>query len=540
MSFHSFFRVISFWVLLAISFGLFAFLIPFSNAALIVAVASEIAKGNIDRVSDQHFAFAVASLIAQVAASLATTLLFTHVIAVRLSLRAARRVVERASDHAALSAQFDTISERLRKNYFVGDALGEFTETTVRSEGVIQNTTRPQSFINFGELRDRLFALKMMPAMPGYFVGLGLLLTFIGLVIALNKAAGAATANDPKAMTAALNQLLQAATFKFSTSIAGLGASLVLSIIFRMYQISIESGIYRFCHALERRMSFHPAQKLAIETRDLLAEQRDELKQINSEQFFNRLGETVSPGFQAALAPVAEALKQSLDRVEQSSQGRLEDMLGKFVDSLNQGAGSELTGVADSLRTAKSGLDGIEQVLSATGGEFAERLGAASETLRAVVDQASRTAQAFGKVAGDVQAATEPLLAQGERVMNATESMARSVETSVTVLSGTEGAARLVSEALQSHLGELDAVWKAYESRFSQVDDDFSAAAERFHAEVTRHQEAIRDFVVAIDEHTASVLTKLASGVNSLDGNVEELAESVDELKEALAGASQR
>jgi hypothetical protein len=100
----------------------------------------------------------------------------------------------------------------------------------------VRNTVRPQSFINLTDARGELFGLKMMGSIPGYFVGLGLLLTFIGLVLALDKAAGSTAAGSAEAMTESLNELLAAATFKFSTSIAGLGASLALALIFRTYR----------------------------------------------------------------------------------------------------------------------------------------------------------------------------------------------------------------------------------------------------------------------------------------------------------------
>jgi hypothetical protein len=114
---------------------------------------------------------------------------------------------------------------------------------------------------NLADARGELFGLKMMGSIPGYFVGLGLLLTFIGLVLALNKAAGSTAAGSAEAMTDSLNELLAAATFKFSTSIAGLGASLALALIFRTYQIWIEGAFAGFSRALERRMLFYPSPK---------------------------------------------------------------------------------------------------------------------------------------------------------------------------------------------------------------------------------------------------------------------------------------
>ena len=116
-------------------------------------------------------------------------------------------------------------------------------------------------------------------------------------------------------MAASLDGLLQAATFKFATSIAGLGSSLALSLVFRTYQIWIDGAFYRLCHALESQLAFHPGQRLAIETRDILAEQRDQLKEINSDRFFSRLGETVRPGLEIAIGPLAATLSAAMEKL---------------------------------------------------------------------------------------------------------------------------------------------------------------------------------------------------------------------------------
>jgi hypothetical protein len=96
---------------------------------------------------------------------------------------------------------------------------------------------RPGSLLNFGAAREQLPGLKMMGSVPGYFVGVGLLLTFVGLVLALQQASAAVSSNDANGMQIATRQLLKVATFKFATSIAGLGSSIVLSIFFRIYTV---------------------------------------------------------------------------------------------------------------------------------------------------------------------------------------------------------------------------------------------------------------------------------------------------------------
>ena len=449
---------------------------------------------------------------------------------VRLALHSALRDVERASDVRSFAEHFEAISARLSRNGLIGGAWRAFAETTVREDGVVQNTVRPQSFINSTDAREQLFGLKLMPAIPGYFVGLGLLLTFIGLVLALYKASGATGTRSADEMAASLDGLLQAATFKFATSIAGLGSSLALSLVFRTYQIWIDGAFYRLCQALEKRLAFHPSQRLAMETRDILAEQRDELKEINSDRFFSRLGETVRPGLEIAIGPLAATLSAAMEKLEEASQSGLEEMLARFLEELRGGAGVEMTAIADSLRKAREGLDGTKEMLAGPGADFARHLNEASETLNCVVQEAARTAEAFGRVATDVQLASEPLLVHGERVAGAAESMASSIGNSVAALAATEEAARSVASALQAHFEQIASVWSAYEQRFKGADQDFGRAAERFHEEVSRHQDAMRNFVIAIDQHTADILAKINTAVAGLNESVENLNETLDEF----------
>jgi hypothetical protein len=140
----------------------------------------------------------------------------------------------------------------LARNALVGHGWRQFSAAVIREDNVVRYTVRPQTYINLADARGELFGLKMMSSIPGYFVGLGLLLTFIGLVLALNRAAGSTAAGSAEAMTSSLNELLAAATFKFSTSIAGLDASLGLALTFRTYQIWIEGAFEGLARSIEQ------------------------------------------------------------------------------------------------------------------------------------------------------------------------------------------------------------------------------------------------------------------------------------------------
>jgi len=275
---NGFTRFLLFWTLVAGALFVLSHTVPYSGWVLVLEVLRESALGNIGRISNRTFAFALSSGIVQFAIALALAFFVMHVLLLRAAVFSAKRALGRGMEPQRFAAEFDAVSGRLAQNAVVRHAWGEFADTALREDDGIHNTDRPQTFINIGDARERLFGLKMMGAIPGYFVGLGLLLTFVGLVLALGNAAESAQAGSAENMTKSLNALLAAATFKFSTSIAGLGASLGLSLLFRVYQILIESSFDSFGRAVEDRMLFRPPQKVAAESRDILAAQRDELK----------------------------------------------------------------------------------------------------------------------------------------------------------------------------------------------------------------------------------------------------------------------
>jgi hypothetical protein len=96
--------------------------------------------------------------------------------------------------------------------------------------------------------------------LPNYIVGFGLLFTF--LEIMLYFASSGVTGTIDKAQHA-LGDLLNAATFKFLTSIAGLVCSIAFSLLYRWRIRAIDRAFDQLCAQLERLMSFIAPEQLA-------------------------------------------------------------------------------------------------------------------------------------------------------------------------------------------------------------------------------------------------------------------------------------
>ena len=235
----------------------------------------------------------------------------------------ARRHFRRSGTPQEFNKAFDKINQTLQANGLIGHAWTEFEKTCIR-DLLVRRTVRPLSMINSGTARERLFGLRLMPTIPGYFVGLGLLLTFVGLVIALSKAVAGVSGASPANMTQSLRELLDAATFKFATSIAGLFSSLALALIFKSYSIVVDTAFEQFSRDIEKRTVYLVPQEIMLQSAWTEQEQLEQLKQINDVQFFDRLGQTIAPALisavHTAVEPLTTQLGATVNKLEMASR----------------------------------------------------------------------------------------------------------------------------------------------------------------------------------------------------------------------------
>lgn len=349
---------------------------------------------HVEGLSSQDFAFALTCMIFAVAFGLIAAYLAMHVGLISLAISDATGRIKRARNPAQFSDDFDAISQRLAKHPLIGSSWCVFEQTLVRIPGakIINATVRPGSLLNFSAAREQLAGLKMIGSIPGYFVGVGLLLTFIGLILALQQASAAVSSSDADGMQMATRQLLQVATFKFATSIAGLASSIVLSILFRFYIVLIEAAFDQLNSQIEQRVRIVSSQSIAWDMNEALNAQLTELKQINSADFFARMGEKISPQIQSALSnamsPVTTSIDNAMARLSDSSQSGVSDLMKEFSKTLQGGAGEELRELTKTLQTMQGAMVEAQSGIGRTGEDFGRRMTEAAENLNRLVADA--------------------------------------------------------------------------------------------------------------------------------------------------------
>lgn len=208
------------------------------------------------------------------------------------------------SQAAAKGDALPAVERAMAPSALLGDVWVTFKATLVISgEGEsrrTRTTVRPMTYFNLQAFHSHGIDFQFYRALPNYYVGLGLLLTFLGLVAGLYFASRGMQTNDFDQARQALVLLLNTSTFKFLTSVAGIGASLLAALAARIGTRQVHTAFDRMCMALELCLPL-------ITPEEIIQQQLAELqRQVQS---LSRLDRSID-----ALAGAVSALR-SLERV---------------------------------------------------------------------------------------------------------------------------------------------------------------------------------------------------------------------------------
>jgi hypothetical protein len=311
------------------------------------------------------------------------------------ALRRVQNQLKTITDHSTFSTDFAKIDETISSERFLKHAWEEFKETLITEEpGVIRNTARPSAYLNIGCVASDLH-LPTYQAIPNYFVGFGLLFTFLGLVAAIHFASEG-VAGDVAHAKESLGNLLTAATFKFATSIAGLISSLTLSIVIRLYIARVQRGFEGVCKLLEQRMTLVTPESLVLQQVIELRKQTVQLERFNTDfaveiakSLEERFNASLSNVIGSAVAPMVNAIDGMAKNFGEMNQDAMTQIVGEFKNSIQGAAGSEMTALARTLATVQETLHTTIAGMSKGSGDFGERIERSAERLERMMESAS-------------------------------------------------------------------------------------------------------------------------------------------------------
>lgn len=425
---------------------------------------------------------------------------------------------EPAAERSSFARNYLTVSQAMGVEAKGADALvqawREFQETIVDENGdPIRNTNRPSAF--FMRVVPRQTTLTFA---SNVFVGVGLILTFLGLIVALNTAAKGMAGGGVANAQLALTDLLTVAGAKFFSSVAGLLASIWLRFAEHRLSRRATAPVERICEFLERGLLYVPPQRLAVEQLEVLREQRDQLKFFNTDvalQLTDRIGEQ----FRQAIAPVTQSLGNLNSNMTSVTQG-----IGAGArEAIEKVSGEQLRGLSETLGSLRERLDDIGTKVGASGADAAEQIKAAGIEFSAA---ARDIREAFEKLTGNVDGLGERLTKQGQDAAVAQD------EALVRMRDG-------LAEAQERTASVMNRAVTALQSAGQQAAQDMQLRLSEALAEgVASSQETFRSAIAESGETLRETAGTLARAITDAAGGVERAGASFDRSAEAAGRTS--
>lgn len=425
----------------------------------------------------------------------------------------------------AFKSRFGEIEEAFQKRIWLRRPWDSFAETLVhqdsREEAPIWNTIRPVSYFNVNELTHQGRRLRWLGACPNYFVGVGLLLTFVGLVAALSFATEAIQGSgDIAVMQEGLRDLLSAAGAKFWTSVAGVLSSIVLSLGHRWMLHRVESQLGAVCGLLERGLLYKPLEELAAEQLHEQREQTAQLKTFGTDLAVS-IGKQVTAGFEAVLPQAFAPVSASLDTIRQElSEGQAklhQAMTGGVGDVVTEIAGSEMKVLAGTLTTMHQSLQTLEGTMAQVSGT----LQSTAEDLRQALH-------------GGSAAAGHEMRAAAEAVTETVGALKTTLEEAV------RQASSVVAGSSQEAAGQLDLVLKGMTGMLNQASESATDAGRALQAaagDIGKAAAPVRDVAESLGAAAAGLTRSCDAAVRTLTETQQAGQRQAEEIRRTAEAA---
>ena len=445
-------------------------------------------------------------------------------------LDAALAVVREASNPITFRDRFPTIDQRLAANPIIGDAWRAFAQTLVSvpgQDGALGATRRPADDFNETVLGHAGVNLRFYMAVPNYMVGLGLLFTFLGLVAALYFASAGVTAGSVQGAQGALRDLLAAATFKFVTSIAGLGTSIVYSWREKTQLYRVGRRLGQLCTALEQRLVSVTPEYLGVIQLDELKSQSALLRRLGR-QLHVTIPETIEERLAAelieAIQPMREGFAKAAARLGALDEQLPDRLLGTTL-AVGAAPGAQadavLAGLREELRRLREAIEGLPAALPAAAPSSSTtadaELGRALPGFIELFEMSTAGIDALDSqlelALGRIRTALgqlEPIAAAGSEAQ--AEAARGHLGAGLHDLADMRRALEELGRTFREVAADSRAVLAAHHARAEGQEPELLAALEQLSRNVQRFNERVRGFVGRLDEELARS-SKLFSGV---------------------------
>ena len=498
--------------------------------------------------------------------------------AVEESLSLAINTISNINDEREFSSQHNIINVKLKSIPLLKRNWEEFNKTLIPpllhidepEYEVFRATKRTWDYFDLDHVTAEIKPILKSETL----IGIGLVLTFFGLVAALIHAGLYIQTNaTPKEVMDAIQELLRTAGAKFFSSIGGVGGAIIQSGIIYKFEKRIQTKLYTFNDKLESLLPFASQERILADQYSQSIRQTKRLEEMGTEitlalgekipHAMNQIPVEMKDALTGVMGPVAEKLENMTDSLSKSSTDALGQMVKEFSLQI-QGAGEQtmeqVVGQLDSLSNAlnatvgtlsqsniemRSSLQDVMAMLAETTKKFDSSVQASADAVSTQLNSTSTTLfEGLTKVLRELQtqqsSSTTAIESLVEKLDGAASNAAESLKSnadqaSVRVVEGIADAMKTVvgslsqsSIEMRSGLQEVMVALAETTKKFdSSVQASANAASNQLNSTSTTLFDGLTKVLRELQAQQSSSTAAIESLVEKLDGAGTNAAESL-------------
>lgn len=400
--------------------------------------------------------------------------------------------------------------------------------------------TQLSDFLSPSDILPRIANRQVAGAIPGILVALGILGTFLGLVMVLPDLNANPKASEVDALKELIQTVRSGLGLAFWTSILGISSSIIFLFCDRMLIQRVENEIHWLSHSVGtayRTLSSYEMGRIQF---SLFKDGVDTLRHLGTDLATN-LSNVITPAFgeavKAELAPTMQEVSSSLGRLAelmgQTQMDSLKAVVEGAVGSMNTAMGERLSDLAGTIETTVTTQQELNQALST----FREQMDTSAERYIEMGEKTLKAAGALGASLDRLEKIADSLGAASSQIAAAAESAEASAVAAVESHSSALKAQTELREAVESQVAAL-------KSSREELVSGWNAAVEQALGAIYQIQEATRQLGASIgeslvktletfDSSAARIVSHFSGTLSQLDASIGELPSIVSDIKDA-------
>ena len=458
----------------------------------------------------------------------------------------------------SFSENIENIKEKLQSAEFynIKPVWFEFNETLTTQKDsngrqVWFNTKRPEEYFTPTSVTRNRGNFNSIESWGSFFVGAGLLFTFLGLVAALDQASTAisAAAGNTSGVLGALETMLQISAFKFLTSVAGIFCSIIITAYARSSQNQVLGYLNRFNDQLERCLTFMPIEQLQLRTIEAIEKMSVSVSEGVSQGVQNIAGNELRD-FATALGSISESLARSKTDIKGISKIYSEEMenIKKSLESALGSISTELEQWTIEMNSVlKANLSNTNDVLI----NFVENLDnaveksekAATNFNTEIIENINDAAASLGKNVNELSKGID------KRVDSADNYMERINDASSKLIADTDkvtNALKVLVDKLSSGDNSFSKSMDQFENKIDNLSNNFSntvksieIVSQSFERELSKLQNKDNSVRLQLQTAVSQFSSSVSDSVKNFSDLKQEINTTFDPLKQSVEELSE-